>query len=126
MSFTDSYRVPTRDWRDWLNGTVAFDAESGCVMSLGACGEVRQRALDYLSQWGMETDESWLAYQSYVVRRADMEEVGKVDRSEWYDGTSTGIGTRYELAEAPGNALTLVACELGDGTTEVWLDTYGV
>lgn len=126
MSFTDSYSVPARDWQDWLDGTVAFDAEGGRVVSLDKCEKARQEADDYLHEWGMETDEGWLAYQSYMVRRSDMVEVEKVDRSEWYDRTSTGVGTRYELCEEPGNALTLVACDLGDGTVEVWFDTYGV
>ena len=54
-----------------------------------------------------------------------MTEVEVVDRSTWYDGRATGFGTRYELSDDPGNALTLVACDLGDGTVEVWHDGYG-
>jgi len=126
MSFTHSYMVPTTDWQDWLAGSVAFAADTGRVVSLDKCEKARQEAYDYLHEWGMETDGGWLAYQSYMVRRSDMTEVEKVDRSEWYDRTSTGVGTRYELAGEPGNALTLVACDLGDGMTEVWFDTYGV
>lgn len=126
MSFTDSYMVPTDDWKEWLDGLVAFSADKGHVVSLDECEKARQEAYEYLHEWDMETDASWLAYQSYMVRRSDMVEVEKVDRSTWYSKTSTGVGTRYELAEEPGNALTLVACDLGNGTTEVWFDTYGV
>lgn len=126
MSFTASHKVPTQDWNEWLDGSVAFDTNEGRVVPLANCDKARQDAYDYLDRWDMETDASWLAYQSGVVRLSDMAEVGEVDRSEWYDRMSTGVGTRYELAEAPSVALTLVACDLGDGTTEVWLDTYGV
>lgn len=126
MSFTHSYMVPTSNWQEWLDGSVAFASDKGQFVSLDECEKARQEAYEYLHEWDMETDESWLAYQSYMVRRSDMTELGKVDRSKWYDQTSTGIGTRYELAEEPGNAITLVACNLGNGMTEVWFDTYGV
>lgn len=125
MSFTAAYTVPTQGWQDWESGKVAFAADKGKFVPLAERDARRQDAYNYLHQWDMETDESWLAYQSCVVSRSDMVEVGQVDRSKCYDRMSTGIATRYELAEAPGNALTLFFCDLGDGTTEVWFDTYG-
>lgn len=128
MSYLATYKVPTADWQDWLDGKVAFDTDKGACVPLGVCEAAWEAEREYWLGWGSpeDTTDCRLAYHSGVCRRCDMTEVGVVDRSLWYDGTSGGLGTRYELREDPGNALTLVACDLGDGVVEVWHDGYGV
>lgn len=128
MSYLATYKVPTADWQDWLDGKVAFDTDKGACVSLEECEETRKEVREYWLGWGApeETVGGRLAYNSNVCLRSEMTEVEVVDRSTWYDGRATGFGTRYELSDDPGNAFTLVACDMGDGTTEVWHDGYGV
>ena len=126
MSFAASHMISTSDWQDWLSGRTAFDLNEGHVVSLDECERAWRKVYEYLRKWGMETDACWLAYQTSMVRRSDMTEVGTVSRSECYDGQSSGLATRYELADEPGGAITVFACDLGNGTVELWFDTYGV
>ena len=52
MSYLATYKVPTTDWQDWLDGKVAFDTDKGACVSPEECEETRKEVREYWLGWG--------------------------------------------------------------------------